>query len=67
MGVWGALPPRPCISAFPEMKSYRKLCPQMVNFKNLSVAYRAARWVNVAGFEFDMGYNLLQLEAALRE
>ncbi len=66
----GVLPPRPCISAFPEMKTYENLYPRIYSFENLHTAYRRARAgkrsrVNVAGFEFDMEHNLLQLQREL--
>jgi len=32
----GGLPPRPCISVFPEMKSYKNLYPKIYGFENLT-------------------------------
>lgn len=54
------------------MKTYKNLYSQIYNFANLCRAFRAARKgkrdrVEVAGFEFDLEHNLLELEADLRE
>lgn len=70
MGGLGAGPPRPCISVFPEMKSYKNLYPQNYGFESLHTAYRRARADrrsrdNVAEFEFDMEHKLLWLQREL--
>jgi len=55
-----------------SLKTYKNLYPQVYNFENLYLAYRAARKgkrqrVAVASFEFDLERNLLDLQAELRE
>jgi len=52
------------------MKTYKNLYPQVLDFPNLYIAYRRARrgkrdWVAVAGFEFDLEHQLLQLQDEL--
>lgn len=52
------------------MKSYKNLYQQITSFENLYLAYRAARRgkrqrVAVAGFEFDLEANLLDLQDEL--
>ena len=54
------------------MKTYKNLYPQIYDFENLYLAFRAARKgkrsrVDVATFEFNMEHNLLALQNELRD
>ena len=54
------------------MKTYHNLYPHVHSFRNLYLAFRGARKakrhrVAVAGFEFDLEHNLLQLETEMRD